>query len=211
MKEPTFLCFVLGATCVGKSTFLNKIKDWLGDQCHLIEVGKALRAKYPPEYFEGQGSPAKTQAEAIKLVRQGISAGEEAGVRLIIVDGQPRDLEQSDVLQSPEICHPQRHRFAIELVCPRKERIARAHGRDIDGAKLQLALERMDADVWKLHEVVLSITAFPVFRVDTREVDGANVKIMNRLMSRMVTLEWTLLPGFPSVINQFHGTGKSED
>jgi adenylate kinase family enzyme len=167
-QKKTFLFFVMGATNVGKSTFLQSVKDAWPNDVHLVEVGKALRAKYPPEYFQGQGNPAHTQQEAIDLCFAGILDGEFLGRRYILVDGQPRDVGQAESIMKFDGCSSLRERAVIELVCPREERRRRAMNRDrSDGSSLALALERLDRDVLQLHEVLLAFTKYQIHRFNT--------------------------------------------
>jgi adenylate kinase family enzyme len=142
-----YIIYVVGATNTGKTTLLEKVKEKWPELVHLIQVGKILRSKYPPEYFEGQAAPSKTQEEAIQLVLDGIKAGENK--QFILVDGQPRDTTQADTLcQLPTF----RDQIIIELVAPREIRVKRAEARDT-GSKLELSLQRMDKDILCTHEV----------------------------------------------------------
>jgi adenylate kinase family enzyme len=143
-----YIIYVVGATNTGKTTLLEKVKEKWPELVHLIQVGKILRSKYPPEYFEGQAAPSKTQEEAIQLVLDGIKAGENK--QFILVDGQPRDTTQADTLcQLPTF----RDQIIIELVAPREIRVKRAEARDT-GSKLELSLQRMDKDILCTHEVI---------------------------------------------------------
>lgn len=60
----------------------------------LVEVGKILRAKYPPGHFDGQANPKKTQSEAWQLCEQGVQQCVDEGKQVILIDGQPRDVSQ---------------------------------------------------------------------------------------------------------------------
>ena len=143
------LIFVMGATNVGKSTIMDTVRSYptLGT----IEVGKLMRAKYPPEHFQGQGAPAHTQVEAWKMLTDGIA--DHAGARIIIdrdevrrevifVDGQPRNQEQTKwalALPNPKLF--------LHLWAPPEVREARARNRDKDDpAKLELSLKRLIDD-----------------------------------------------------------------
>lgn len=97
MPKPftTIVVFVVGPTCAGKSTFLGLAKEALGDRAHLIEIGKAMRAKYPPQHFQGDGAPAHTQAEAMQMLQDGLAVGlADEKVGIVFVDGQPRCADQ---------------------------------------------------------------------------------------------------------------------
>jgi len=167
-QKKSFLFFVMGGTNVGKSTFLETVKKHYPSETHLVEVGKILRAKYPPSHFQGQGNPAHTQNEAIELCFSGIRDGEAKGARFIFVDGQPRDAGQAKEIMAFSDCSISRERAVIELVCPRKIREARATARDVDcPEKLRLALDRLDRDILAIHEVLLVFTRYPIHRFNT--------------------------------------------
>ncbi len=90
---------VIGCTCAGKTTFMDYVRDACflrkdGDKIGTVEVGRAMRAKYPPSHFQGQASPAHTRKEAWELCVAGVNEHIKAGRTLIFIDGQPRDFEQ---------------------------------------------------------------------------------------------------------------------
>lgn len=162
-----FLFFVVGATNVGKSSFLTAIRDVGGNQVHLVEVGKQLRAKYPPEHFQGQCNPAHTADEALQMCLDGIEAGEKAGAKIILVDGQPRDVKQAqDILAWRGAGN--RTKAVIHLMCPREERERRARVREAEHpSALELALARLDRDVLQLHEVMIAFDRFDRYNFNT--------------------------------------------
>lgn len=162
-----FLFFVVGATSVGKSTFLQTIKDVGGNQVHLVEVGKQMRAKYPPEHFQGQCNPAHTAAEALQMCLEGIEAGEKAGAKIILVDGQPRDVKQAQDILASKVAG-NRTKGVIHLMCHREERERRARVREKDNpGALQLALDRLDRDVLQLHEVMIAFDRYDRYNFNT--------------------------------------------
>jgi ATPase subunit of ABC transporter with duplicated ATPase domains len=85
---------IMGPTCAGKSTFLNYAVEKDPGHVGLVEVGKMLRAKYPPSYFEGQAAPAKTQKEAWDMCEGRIRDHLAEGKTIVLVDGQPRSHDQ---------------------------------------------------------------------------------------------------------------------
>lgn len=93
--------YIMGPTCVGKSTLINLIREHGGDAVRSIEVGKMLREKYPPEHFAGQNNPKHTASEAWGLFLQGLAdARDDPQCKLVLVDGQPRDRPQArDILR----------------------------------------------------------------------------------------------------------------
>lgn len=169
---PTNLLFCIGPTGAGKSRFLAGIKNVCGDAVHLVEVGKALRAKYPPSYFEGQAAPTKTAAEAWQLCQDGISAGIAAGKPAILIDGQPRSMEQ--VIR---ICHTYSNAdlyglHFIHLCAPPAVRAARLAERDT-GDALELAKARLIGDVAPLYENLSELLSLKcnVITVNTERQD----------------------------------------
>lgn len=165
-----YLFFVVGATNVGKSTFLNAIKLALGKQVHLVEVGKWMRAKYPPEHFQGQAAPAHTQEEALHMLFGGIREGEANGSTIILVDGQPRDIEQAREIMAWSEKDWTWTKATIHLVCPREERERRARLREPgNAAALQLSLDRLDRDVLSLHEVLIRFNWWKVHMLNTAD------------------------------------------
>lgn len=174
-----FLFFVVGPTNAGKTTFLETVhRDYPGG-VHLVQVGKIMRAKYPPEHFKGGCNPAHTAKEALELCKEGILEGLKNNERVILVDGQPRDPEQAKALRdwkaSPDLqllLATHYHIGVIELICPREERMLRAQKRDGDDPeKLKLSLVRMNGDVLALYETLIHFTPFPVYRFNTNDPD----------------------------------------
>ncbi len=135
------LIFVMGATNVGKSTFMELASGYpqvLG----LVEVGKLMRAKYPPEHFKGSGAPAHTQIEAWQMLTTGIETHAKAGMKAVIIDGQPRNTEQTQwALDMPN------PKLFLHLWAPPEVRLERAQKRDAaDLPKLELSLKRLIDD-----------------------------------------------------------------
>lgn len=162
-----YLFFVVGATNVGKSTFLSAIRSALGKQVHLVEVGKWMRAKYPPEHFKGQAAPAHTQKEALEMLFGGIEKGREDGATIILVDGQPRDVEQSQTIKAKFRDEMELNLGVLHLVCPREERERRARARDLSPEAIQLSLDRMDRDILQLHEVLIDFDWWEKHQINT--------------------------------------------
>lgn len=152
---------------MGKSTFLKDIKDLAPGQVHLVEVGKQMRAKYPPEHFKGQANPEHTKMEAFEMFCEGVEAGERAGAKYILVDGQPRDVGQAEQILAWRGAG-NRTKAVIQLMCHRTERERRAQVREKDhpGA-LKLALDRLDRDVLQLHEVLITFDRYDRYNFNT--------------------------------------------
>lgn len=134
------LIFVMGATNVGKTTFMDLCRDY--DVFGLVEVGKMFRAKYPPDYFKGQAAPAHTQTEAWSMFLEGVKNAAEQGKQVAVIDGQPRNVEQTEwafKMPNPKVF--------LHLWAPPDIREERARKRDAaDAAKLDLSLKRLIDD-----------------------------------------------------------------
>ena len=155
------LIFVMGATNVGKTTFMDLCRGY-PRQVGLVEVGKLMRAKYPPEHFKGSGAPAHTQVEAWQMMTDGIAA-HAAGtdphvpsVGVVVIDGQPRNVEQTQwalAMPNPKVF--------LHLWCPPDVRQDRAQKRDAaDPAKLELSMRRMIDDPRVLYDCLTMIDLY---------------------------------------------------
>jgi hypothetical protein len=140
-----------------------------------VEVGRMLRAKYPPEYFKGQAAPAHTAAEAWQLCIDGIEENIRLGKKAILIDGQPRDEEQAEKVMGL----PYMHVFIglhASIEVRRKRAIARDRGglsdeivnalvmgQPVDSSlippKLQLSLDRLQNDYRNGYEVLRVLTS----------------------------------------------------
>ena len=150
--------FVMGTTCSGKSTFLNLAQEKLlgEDVVGLVEVGKMMRAKYPPEHFAGQASPEHTRHEAWEMCESSVFELAGYGKRVILVDGQPRDAEQVHLCRSrfnfPEF---ETHYILIDAAFAIREHRAR---RDRSGSDLEaLAIPRLENDMKTYFTVLVEL------------------------------------------------------
>lgn len=169
------LIFVIGATNAGKSTLIEAAKH-LGHGT--VEVGKAMRAKHPPEYFNGQAAPEHTEIEAWNCLLEGLGAaqlahtvkhalfsGERPGY--CFIDGQPRSLKQFHKVRRD---FPHYQTTFLHLWAPNVEREIRARNRDkYDAAKLALSLARLNGDIPVLYDMLFLIAqeALPIQHVNT--------------------------------------------
>ena len=152
------LVFFIGPTNAGKTSILDAIRERDNPVVAFVEVGKLLRAKYldpnsayyNPDFFKGKAAPEHTEAEAYRLMVDGITASEVSGKRAVFIDGQPRSLGQLSSIMADYIDYPCQ---VIHVFCPRGERERRARLRDTDSAKLALSLARMDGDVLDVYEI----------------------------------------------------------
>lgn len=148
-----YLVYVIGPTNAGKSTLLNYAATQ--PDVGLVEVGKMMRAKYPPEHFKGQSNPAHTAAEAWQMYLDGVHAHTVDPKLLVLIDGQPRDREQTS-----KILGERRPRLFLHLWAPEDVRRARAELRDAGHpGKLELSLQRMTNDPPQLYDVLSRLHA----------------------------------------------------
>lgn len=85
------IVFLMGTTCSGKGTFCDYVKDKMGSAVYVIGVGAILRKLHTAEYFTGLGAQEKTEKEVWQIFDEEYQrAVTQPGVRLVIVDGQPR-------------------------------------------------------------------------------------------------------------------------
>lgn len=89
------IVFIMGATCSGKSTFLDFCKKVLGNHVHTANIGGILRSRHDPDFFNGDAAPAHTAKEAWDIFEEEFYKGMETpGVDMIMFDGQPRRPEE---------------------------------------------------------------------------------------------------------------------
>lgn len=156
MNPSRTLAFILGATGSGKSTFIDTLARNYTHDIHPIQVGKTLRAKYGEAYFKGQAAPEHTQEEAWQLVLDGVCYGVDMNIPHIVVDGQPRDVEQMERLESIwPMLEPKRKVVFIHLFAPYTIRQQRVEQRDKDNeARINLARARLLGDYEPLYYIV---------------------------------------------------------
>lgn len=153
---------LMGPTCAGKSTLINDMLTRAPDLVGAVEVGKMMRAKYldpksphyQPDFFKGQAAPQHTQAEAWQMYLDGVQANIAAKKRIILVDGQPRDIQQArdtkGLWKAP-------HRSSYIVVWADQEvRHARAAATRT-GDALALAIQRMEGDYKNLAVVLAEL------------------------------------------------------
>lgn len=89
----TQIIYVLGATCSGKSTFVAEAAKF-SDEFGIVQVGKELRRRHPPEYFQGKGAMDFTEKEVEEIFTEGVQAAIDANKIAVFVDGNPRSYDQ---------------------------------------------------------------------------------------------------------------------
>src|SRR5690606_10206962 len=96
---PKYFIAVIGATASGKSTFIDFAKKQYPDYFTSINIGQILRAKYPPEYFEGQGTLDKTEDEVRKLVEDAVTELVSRDKQVLLIDGHLKYQDQIEYLE----------------------------------------------------------------------------------------------------------------
>lgn len=175
------LIFVMGVTNTGKSTIMETMRGYEYAGVGLVEVGKMMRAKYPPDYFKGQGAPQHTQTEAWKMMTDGIAAHADAGRKVVLIDGQPRNWEQMEWA----LAMPNPKTF-LHLWAPPQTRLERAHKRDAtDLEKLKLTLARLQDDVIKLYDIIsfLHLRGERVEAIDTTSRQYAPFPVLKSIVN----------------------------
>lgn len=187
-KNSPLVCFVMGATCAGKTTFLNYASAATGRvlPVSLVQVGKMFREKYPPSHFEGQAAPEHTAGEAWEWCAAGIDAAAKKGSRLILVDGQPRSVRQVQQVHA-EIVPIFRTMFVL-LHADLSVRMTRASRDESDPAKKDLTTRRLTNDLQSGYEVLTTLLEYghrvQVSRTDTLRDAHDFAPLLSRLVSR---------------------------
>jgi hypothetical protein len=161
------VAYVIGCTNTGKSSLMEASYQY-APEVRCIEIGKYMRAKYPPSHFKGQGNPKHTADEAWAVYTEQLQkAFEDPKCRLVLADGQPRDQEQMEAVMAAKGFT----KVFLHLWASRSVREARARKRDgEDKEKLALSLARLDNDVLPVFDIVtqLSIAGYDVRHVNTQ-------------------------------------------
>lgn len=148
------IAHLMGPTCAGKSTLINRLLLIAPELVGAVEVGKMLRAKYGEAYFKGQAAPTHTQGEAWQMYQDGVQAMIAAKKRLILVDGQPRDIQQARDIVG--LWHaPHRAEFLL-IHADHEVREARARATR-KGDNLELAVARLSNDYRNCYVVMTEL------------------------------------------------------
>jgi len=175
------LIYLLGPTNAGKSTFIEYAgtQDCVGT----IEVGKYMRAKYPPSHFAGEGNPAHTAVEAWKVYEDMLAKHIADNKRLIIADGQPRDAKQTEAILGDG--RSWSHRVFVHLWAPLDVLTARAHARDgHDPEKLALTKGRLINDMSAVYTVLSMVLSggHVCLHEDTSKPEYSAPELLDRIL-----------------------------
>lgn len=150
---------LMGMTGAGKSTLIRRLCQFEPEKVGAIEVGRMLRAKYGEAYFNGQAAPKHTQGEAWDMYVAGVNALVAQKKQLILVDGQPRDIQQARDVEGLWK-YPHRTDFVL-LHADHETRLDRVKERaktaDNPTDHLALALQRMHNDYVNFYVVTAEL------------------------------------------------------
>lgn len=137
------LVCLMGPACAGKTTTITTVLEAAPGKVRAVEVGKRLRAKYGASHFKGQGNPKHTADEAWQLCVDGVREAEAAGAMVCLVDGQPRDIPQVDLMSGDAFAA---HTVAYVLLTCDAEESRRRAALTRSGDSLELAMARIKND-----------------------------------------------------------------
>lgn len=170
-EHDMLLVFVMGPTCAGKSTLFDYVRKH-APHIGLVEVGKMFRAKYPPSYFQGQAAPAHTREEAWQMCEGAIREHAAAGKLHVLVDGQPRSIDQVEACFTKLADFPRK--LFVYLDPGLEERTRRLVGRfklPEEQEAFELGRQRLTNDI-STYEVVLAELARRTQEVHTFDTLG---------------------------------------
>ncbi|MCC6425627.1 MAG: hypothetical protein IT435_02280 [Phycisphaerales bacterium] len=171
---------LMGPTCAGKSTLIQRLTQIAPKTVHAVEVGRMLREKYGEPHFAGQAAPTHTQGEAWRMYTEGTKEGIAKGRQIILVDGQPRDAQQArDAIGAWRF--PHRSEFLLIHADHDTREFRARKGRK--GDSLELALQRMNNDYRNCYVVMTELCkqSIPIRVFDTSlelRVDGLAERIL---------------------------------
>jgi len=162
---------LMGPTCAGKSTLINRLLNIAPEIVGAVEVGKMMRAKYldpasphyQPDFFKGQAAPLHTQAEAWQMYKDGVQRCVDEGKKIVLVDGQPRDIQQArDIVGLWHAPHRAVYLLIHATEAVRTQRAVASR----TGDSLELARARLKNDYENCYNVMVELTkANEVYRV----------------------------------------------
>jgi len=140
------LICLLGVTCVGKDTIAEEAQKKWPEDVGLIQVGKAMRLRHPPGYFDGKGAMEHTEDEAWSIFTEQLQAAENK--KLVVCVGQPRILSQVERVIALE----RRKMFLWFTSSHETDRITQRFKND--SASMELSLRRRANDRIQYYDVL---------------------------------------------------------
>lgn len=160
---------LMGPTCAGKSTMITKLLS-LSNEVGAVQIGKLMRAKYGEAHFKGQAAPEHTKDEALQMYFDEIQKHITDGKKLILIDGQPRDISQAQAMNT---AWPQYTVKYFMITADHEVREQRARKDRAPGANLDLAIARLNNDYKSNYLVMCELIKLnvPITMVDTSASD----------------------------------------
>lgn len=189
----TLVC-VLGPTNCGKTTLITKLEQ-IAPTFKGVFVGKMLREKYPPEYFEGAAAPEKTRNEALRMMIFESLAAWSAG-RIPVLDGQPRESVQSQFIeldweaQGVQVIY-------IHAYAPKFLRDQRAESRDSDPKGVELSKSRSVTDAAYLYDQLEVLRERSARLITLRTDDEAEIRKAATSICQLLSVETIPESGSP--------------
>lgn len=157
-KQP-LIVFVLGPTGSGKTTFIDYATE-LSEHVGSVRVGKILNERYKPEHFKGKGNPTHTSDEARDLCKSLVAQHIANNKRIILVDGQPRDIKQVYWSQQFWRDTPRIYTLFTANIETRKQRLIEKYG-DSELLRTQ-KFPRLERDMQDNYEVLTRLLALGI-------------------------------------------------
>jgi hypothetical protein len=152
------IIYLMGGTCCGKSSVLSMAREFYKERAGFVEVGKALRSKYPPDYFKGLAAPEHLEKEAINLYVEGVSACLADKREYCWVDGQPRSPFQVDAVLGTFSTIPKQFLLFTASADEQAKRAAKRFAKDLES--LKLAIARIDNDRKQGYDTLVRLLDF---------------------------------------------------
>lgn len=164
------LYYLIGTTCSGKDYLAEAAEKDYPKTFGVVQVGKEMRRRHPPEYFRGLGAMPHTEDEAQNIYKEQLNSAKAAGKSKIIIVGQPRMKSQVNKVFLPNPGKVIWLNAADNVIKARiKERFVNDH------AALDLANARVTNDKLQLFEVLFELlhlgTKIQCFNTDSIAVE----------------------------------------
>jgi len=176
---------LIGPSCSGKSTLLKRLIEIDPINVGGVKVGEYFRKRYGEARFKGQAAPLDTQDEAWHMYTETVGVHLRAKKKLIIVDGQPRDVKQA--CEIPGLWKFPHRTFYIILTADHKVREARCRADKNPERRLEDRLARLTNDYRNCYVAMTELLkADQVLRViDTScmmSIDGLAERLLSEYM-----------------------------
>ena len=154
--------YVVGTTCAGKDYLMDYLEAKYPD-VGSVRVGKIMRDRYPPGYFQGSGAPKHTEVEALQIFEEELA--KNTNKRNVFISGQPRRIDQIEHTVEKYPGHIIWLWASDDVIL---ERIDKRFANDL--ASKELALQRIKNDKLQMYDVMFKLMASnctPISAYDT--------------------------------------------